>query len=204
MADVAGLAQAVCALPALAASLPDIFFWTQVSVYLVLVLFFGHIAGLGYRGYLGRLAHLGARLALGALALLGGMATAALVPVPALLRAMLVDVAVAGTGYAALLLGAVWLLTRNVFNVPGMEKEVARLQERLKKAAEVAKEGRRERFKDPFLIAGIVGLGALVTVALAGFHGFPSLFDLVLGSFGITAADIQTAVQLVEAQGLCG
>ena len=189
----------LCALPGIISTVMDpvALFWSQVSVYVIAILFFGHIAALGYRGYLNRLAVLGLRLLLGALALVGGIALAPLLPMPGMFRAFFLDLGLAGTAYAALLLAAVWLLSHNVFNVRGIQKEQARLQHLLERAAAVAQQGRAERMRDPVLIAGIVALAVLVTVALVSFRGFPNLLNLALSAAGLSQGDFDTALRLL-------
>ncbi len=189
----------LCALPGIISTVtdPTALFWSQVSVYVVAILFFGHIAAYGYRGYLNRFAQLGLRLLLGALALVGGLALGPAIPMPGMFRAFFLDLGIAGTAYAALLLVAVWLLSHSVFNVPGIQKEQARLQRLLERAAAVAQQDRRQRMRDPVLIAGIIALAALVTVALVSFRGFPDLLDLALSAAGLTQGDFNTALQLL-------
>ena len=103
---------------------------------------------------------------------------------------------------AAVLIISVYLISHNIFNVPGIKKQIEKLQNKLKTAEEIL--SRPVKKLDPIRIAGAVILIALLIISLLNFQGFPSLGDDMFKFIGLTPDDVQDLSDYMQGLGIGG
>jgi hypothetical protein len=191
--DISGLVGIV---PTMLKDLPQILLGAQIVFYIVLILAFGSIIAKGYRGYMHFALRLLLRLGLGFVALVCGLALSGLIPMftndifYSMVQSMFVNPTLGIIISTAVLTVSLYLMSHNIFNVPGMKKQIDKLQEKLKRAEEVAAKSGKKML-EPVRIAGIVILAVFLVFSFLNFQGFPSLGEDVFSFLGISPEDIE-------------
>jgi len=172
--------------------LPTILFWLQILGYILLIMFFGSISVKGFRGYANYFIKLGSRFGLGLLALITGYALSNVLPIfqEGFFSMLQADVFIFGLISAIILYFAVFMITFNIMNAEGIAVQIKKLQEKLKKAAEI--KGKKIA---PISIIGMVVLIALIVISVLFFRGFPSMIEEI----GLTEDDLNTLADEIDA-----
>jgi len=171
----------VQALMGILGSLPQIMGTVQIIVYIFLVLFFGSIAIIGYRGYLGFLFKLLLRLGAGFLSLLGGLAIGSSIPFlnGSIFKLFQLDMIVGGILSSAVFAVSFYLLSFWM-KAGNIEQQIKRLENKLGRMKK-----RAERPKMLMIIGAVVFVAFLVYIML-NFRGFPNLQEDIFSSLGIS------------------
>ncbi len=201
------LSQLVQIAPTMMKDLPQILFGLQVIFYIVLILIFGSIIIKGYRGYMHFAVRLLLRLGFGFIALVCGLGLSGLIPMFSddvfytLIQSILINPFIGIVISTAVLTISLYLISHNIFNIPGMKKQIAKLQEKLKKAEEVTSKAVKKRL-EPIRIVGIVILVVFLGFSLINFQGFPSLGEELFSFIGITPEEIEELGKYLEGLGI--
>jgi hypothetical protein len=188
--------------------LPQILFGLQVILYIVLILVFGSIIVKGYRGYAHFAIKLLMRLGFGFVALVCGIAISGIIPMFSnesmynLIQVMIINPFLGMVVSAFVLTVSIYLISHNIFNVPGIKKQIEKLQNKLKKAEEILSKPVKKL--DPIRIAGVVILIVFLIISLLNFHGFPSLGDDMFKFIGLTPDDVKDLSDYMQGLGIGG
>lgn len=205
MPDISGLLSVA---PTMMRDLPQILFGLQVILYIVLILVFGSIILKGYRGYAHFAIRFLMRLGFGFVALVCGTAISGIIPMFSnesmynLIQVMVVNPFLGMVISAAVLTISVYLISHNIFNVPGIKKQIEKLQNKLKKAEGIL--SRPVKKLDPIRIAGAAILVVFLIISLLSFQGFPSLGDDMFKFIGLTPDDVQDLSDYMQGLGIGG
>lgn len=204
MPDISQLIQIA---PTMMKDLPQILFGLQVILYIVLILVFGSIIIKGYRGYMHFAVRLLLRLGFGFIALVCGLGISGLIPMFSgdafytLIQSLLINPFIGIVISTAVLTISLCLISHNIFNIPGMKKQISKLQEKLKKAEEVTSKVVKKRL-EPIRIVGIVVLVVFLVFSLINFQGFPSLGEELFSFIGITPEEVEELGKYMEDLGI--
>lgn len=161
----------------LLANLPEVLSTVQIIVYVGLIFFFGSIAVMGFRTYTHWYIRLLIRIALGFLALISGIALSPFIPffTGPIYEMLQLDLIVSGI-IASIILGiSLYLISFSSFNIPGIEKKISSLKNKL----EDAKSKEPTNITKGIQIGGIVLLAAFLILSIVNFRGFPSISERI-------------------------
>jgi hypothetical protein len=192
MTDLSGILSIA---PTVLRDLPNMLFTMQIVYYVVLVLIFGSIVMKGYRGYLHFALRILFKLGFGFVALVCGLAMSEIIPAfsdnpfYSMVQLILINPILGLVISSVVLAFSVYLISHNIFNIPGMKGQIEKLQKKLKRAEETTSKTGGKKL-DPVRIAGIVVLIAFLAFCMINFHGFPSVGDRLFSSLGISPEDV--------------
>ncbi len=194
MADgLSGIAQAIFSSPESFLLLLNLI---QIAVHLSLAMFFGWIIMMGWRTYSKGAVKFFLRLGFGFVALICGIGLSGFVsgfftgPLAEILSIIQLDIMIGGLVSAFILMVSIYLISTNIYNVGGLNKEIERLQERLKVAEGLLKKtGRAVNSKAPTMLIGVAILIVLVVFSMVNFRGYPSIADEIGSFLGFSPAD---------------
>lgn len=201
--DVSGLLQAA---PMVLNEMPQIITGLQIAFYIVLILGSGSIIRKGYRGYMHPAVGLLARIGFGFVALITSLGISNLMPVfiengfYILVQRLVINPIIGIVVSTIVLTMSLYLISHNVFNIPGIKKQIEKMQSMLKRAEELTAKGMKKL--EPMRIVGIVVLVAFLILSLINFQGFPSMGDELFGFIGLTPDDIDEFNQYMEDMGV--
>jgi hypothetical protein len=197
--DISGLLQAA---PIVLNEMPQVISGLQIVFYIVLILGAGSIIMIGYRGYMHSLLKLLARIGLGFVALVAAIGISNSIPLFIdsgffiMIQKLLLNPIIGIIISTPVLTICMYLISHNIFNIPGIKKQIEKLQSMLKHAEEVTiKEAKK---LEPVRIVGIIILVVFLAFALINFQGFPSMSDELFSFIGLTPEDIQELNQYME------
>lgn len=186
--------------PMLLRDMPLIMDLMQAVGYVFLSLFFGSIAIKGYRGYINTWVKFGARLGVGFFSLVIGLSIANFIPLISdnvfivLLQRDLFNVMIGGFIASFLMLGAIYLVTHNIFDLERMKLYLNKFEDKVKKAEQIKRDEGKNTFAqkvmDPYRLAGIVFVVVLMVFTLFTFRGFPNTNENMLSALGLNQSDI--------------
>jgi len=198
--DISGLIDVA---PTMLRDMPQILFGLQIILYIVLILIFGSIIMRGYRGYMHFAVKFLLKLGFGFIALICGLALSGLIPMfiedafYTMIQSILINPILGIIASSVILTVSLYLISHNIFNMPGIKKRIEKLQEKLKRAEEVtAKVGKKKL--EPIRIVGIVILVVFLGFSLLNFQGFPSLGEELFSFIGISPEDIEELGKYME------
>lgn len=176
---------------------PEIMLLANIVIYIALILFFGSIAILGYKGYLSGLMHFLLRMGSGFICTVTGIGIAPFLPIvnEPIWRMSLMDVVIGGIISSIVLLISFYIITLRFSRSTIINKKIEVLKERLAKTRERPPSPRK---LDPFKITGAVIFLAFLAISLMNFTGFPTMNDRIFSQLGITPE------QLSQLAGLLG
>jgi hypothetical protein len=198
--DISGIMESA---PQMFRDLPFIINLVQLVFYAGLVLTFGGFVMRAYKGHLSGPMKIVGRLAFGFLALVCGIGISwaipplSSVPIYAIMQAVFLNIIIGGVIATVVLYAVLRMISYNVFNLPGIDREIKHLEGMRKRAGEVEKEEKarnRRGIRHPVRLAGVVGLAAFLVIGLAGFQGFPD----VLAELGFTQEDMESMAEQIE------
>ncbi len=185
-------------------NMPQIMQAVQIVAYVFLVLFFGSIAVIGYRGYLGFWRRLGLRLVLGFICLVSGIALAGFIPFfnGGIWSLLQVNMLAATLLSSVVLAVCVFMLSFRLSRVKGLEKAIESLQRKLSR--EKSRGEPRHKLIHPVVIAGGILFVVFFGFAFLNFHGFPNFGENILNSIGISAEDFEKLGETLEKYNMSG
>jgi hypothetical protein len=164
------------------ATLPVMMQYIQVIAYVVLLLFFGSFAMRGWTGWLPWFIKWPARIGLGFLCLIIGIALGPFVTGlnTGIMKIMQLDLFAMGLISAVVFAIGLFLIShRSESTAKSLEKQIERLQKRMKKA-----KGREP--SRMFTIVGVALIAGMLIFGLVNFRGFPAAMDEeIFSSLGI-------------------
>jgi hypothetical protein len=177
------LATIVASAPQLLRDMPLIINIVQLVFYLGLAMTFGGYIMRGYGGFISGPVRLVGRLVFGFLAVVGGLGISWLLPyfsdvmIYRVMQALFLNVIIGGIISTIVLFAALRMVSHNIFNIPGIEHAIKRLEDLRKKALEVERKERtskRQGIRHPVRFGGVVVLAVFLVISLMGFTGFPN------------------------------
>lgn len=201
--DISGLLDMA---PAMLRDLPQILGGIQVGYYFVLVLIFGSIIMKSYQGYMHFAAKFLLRLGFGFIALVTGIAISGFIPMLTtdsfyvFIQRIMINPLIGIIISTTVLTLSLFMISHNLFNIPGLKKRIQKLGEKLKRAEEATAKAGSEGIRklEPVRIVGIVVLAAFLIFSLMNFQGFPSFGDELLSFIGLTPEDIDELGRYME------
>lgn len=201
--DISGLLDIA---PTMLKNLPQILGGLQIFYYIILILMFGSVIMKGYKGYMRFWMKFLLRLGFGFVALVTGIGISNLIPMftndmfYTFLQTMLINPVLGIIVSTAVITVSLFMISHNVFNIPGIHKQIKKLEEKLKKAEDIAEKAGSAGIKklEPIRIVGIIVLVAFLIVSLLNFQGFPSFGDDLFSFIGITPEDIDELGQYID------
>jgi len=191
--------------------LPLLMNTAQLIFYLGLAFMFGGIIMWAYKGHISGLMKFAGRLVFGFLAVLTGMGISWVIPYFSNISIYVIiqnflNVIPGGLIATIVLYATLKMVSYNIFNVPGIEKNIRHLEEMKKKAKGVESEEKarnRHGIRHPVRLAGLVGFAAFLAIGLAGFQGFPNVMEDIFEEFGIgqLSGECAGALSLYENRG---
>ena len=203
--DISGLLSVA---PAMMRDLPQILNGMQIIFYVVLILGFGSIIVKGYRGHAHFAIKMLMRLGFGFVALVCGIGISGIIPAFSnntfytIIQSMIINPFLGIIISTIVLTVSLYMISHNIFNVPGIKKQIEKLQNKLKKAEEIASKGISKL--TPVRIGGIVILIIFLIISLINFHGFPSMGDDLFSLIGLTPEDVEDLSGYMDDIGLGG
>ncbi len=203
--DISGLLSIA---PAMMRDLPQILNGMQIVFYIVLILGFGSIIVKGYRGYAHFAIRMLMRLGFGFVALVCGIGISGIIPAFSdntfymMIQSMIINPSLGIIISTIVLTISLYMISHNIFNVPGIRKQIEKLQNKLKKAEEIASRGINRL--NPVRIGGIAILVIFLIVSLINFQGFPSMGDDLFSFIGLTPEDVEDLTGYMDDMGLGG
>lgn len=201
------ISQLIQIAPTMMRDLPQMLSGLQVIFYIVLILVFGSIIIKGYRGYMHFALRLLLRLGFGFVALVCGLGLSGIIPMFSadafytMIQSIIINPFIGIVISTAVLMVSLYLISHNIFNIPGIKKHIAKLQEKLKKAEEVTSKTVKRKL-EPIRIVGIVILIVFLVFSLLNFQGFPSLSEDLFSFIGITPEEVEELGEYIEGMGI--
>lgn len=189
--------------PQLLRDLPLFINLAQLVFYTGLALTFGGIIMRGYKGYISGYLRFAGRLAFGFLAVITGIGISWVIPylsgVPLYmaLQAFL-NVIPGGIMATVVLYLALRMASYNIFNIPGMEKEMHRLEglrDRARKVGKGEKASNKHGIRHPVRLAGLALFAVFLAIGLVGFRGLPDTME----ELGLSQGDLNRMAGQIEA-----
>jgi hypothetical protein len=198
--DISALIQSA---PQVFRDLPFLINLAQVIFYAGLVLTFGGFIMRAYSGYMSGLVRFAGRLVFGFLALLCGMGISWIIPpfsqIPlyAAVQVVFIDIILGGAIATVVLYAALGMISYNIFNLPGIEKAIQKLEgmkDRARKAEKEERASHRHGIRHPVRLAGLAAFAAFLVIGLVGFQGFPD----TMTELGFTQEDMESMADQIE------
>jgi hypothetical protein len=188
--------------PQLFRDLPLLMNLAQLIFYAGLALTFGGIIMRAYSGYVPGPARFAGRLVFGFLAVITGIGISWVIPyfssVPIYMAVQsLLNVIPGGMIATAALYLALKMISYNIFNIPGTEKEIRKLEELKEKARKVERSERgkgRHGIRHPVRLAGLAAFAGFLAIGLMGFQGFPN----TMAELGFSQDDFSRMADQIE------
>ncbi|RLJ08924.1 MAG: hypothetical protein DRP16_00040 [Candidatus Aenigmatarchaeota archaeon] len=185
--------------------LPQFLFILQILVYLGFISFFGWIVMLGYRTYSSYSVKFILKFGFGFVSLVCGIGISDGVSgflnfnegLGTLLRFAQADVFAGGVVSSVVLSLAVFLITRNIYNIGGLEKAIKKLEQRLEKARRAEKS---KLLKNPGFLLGVAVFFGFIVFSVSGFRGFPNFSERIFQEAGISPQEITDLFGSVQNQ----
>ncbi len=171
-------------------NLPEIMFWAQILVYIVLIFFFGSIAVRGYRGYLRGIFHFLLRAGSGFACLVAGIGISPYIPFVGdnmLLKIAQTDLITGGIISSMVLLVSFYIMTFRFSRILVLKKRAEAIRWMFEKTRDRAPSKMRV---DPLAIAGIIIIMAFLSASLVNFRGFPDMAGGLLSQLCLTPEDL--------------
>jgi hypothetical protein len=180
------------------ANLPVILGWLQTITYILLVLFFGSIAVIGFRIYAPFWKKLLIRVVFGFLSLFSGAAIAGFMPLPdnILIKLVQIDLLIGGVVSSIIFAVSLYILSKALNSEDTIKRAIERLQAALKK--ELARPKPKSMWSSPFFLAGVVIIALFLIFSAANFRGFPSFQDSLMDTFGMTPEDFESLGDVLD------
>jgi hypothetical protein len=185
-------AQMAGALSEVMVNLPAILDNLQIITYILLILFFGSIAVLGFRIYAPFWKRILIRIGFGFLCLFSGAAIAIYMPFHDSIIGKLIqlDLLIGGVVASIIFAISLFILSKGISSENTIKRAIEKLEERLKK--EHSKPKPKNTLTGPYFLAGIVIIILLLLFSAANFRGFPSFQDSMMSAFGMTSEDFES------------
>lgn len=180
------------------ANLPVILDTLQNVTYILLVLFFGSIAIIGFRIYAPFWKKLVLRMAFGFLSLFTGAAIAGFMPLPdnIIIKLAQIDLLAGGILSSIIFAVCLYILSKALSSEDTIKKAIERLQAMLKK--EQARPKPKNTWSSPFFLAGVVIVALFLIFSAANFRGFPSFQESLMEAFGLTQDDFESLSNVLD------
>lgn len=164
---------------------PEIMIPVHILTYVILLLFFGYISLIGYRGYLKRWQRLVLTISSGAVCLFGAIWLSPLIPFldNLFMQVALMDVVIGGLISSVIMLAIFYIISFRFSRIRVIKKKVEKLQAEL--------DSTRDRVPssmavDPLIIVGIIIAAVFIGFSIANFTGFPTLTERLFAQTNLT------------------
>jgi len=193
-------AQMAASLSEIVANLPVILDTLQTVTYILLVLFFGSIAVMGFRIYAPFWKKLLVRLLFGVLSLFSGAAIAGFMPLPdnIIIKLIQLDVVVGGIVASVIFAVSLFILCKGLSSEETLKKAIERLQNALKKEQLRHRLRPKKTMSDPYFLAGVVIIVLFLLFSAFNFTGFPSFQESLMSTLGMTPDDFESLSNVLD------
>jgi len=157
----------------------------SIVIDLAIILFFGSIALIGYKGYLSGIRKLGMRLFFGLVCFMGGVALAPFIPIGDQLLKLMVGSLIGDAISAAVIAVALRLMTLNLPYSLVLREKIKVLQDKLDKRSDRDAKVPNDRTLEPATVAGILVFLGFIVFSLLNFHGFPDIMKDTMSAMGL-------------------
>ena len=182
---------------------------SMVTLYALYVFWMGGYVMKGYAGFVKGPVRIVGRIAFGLLALVCGIGISSIIPPLSsdffigIIQDIFIDPIIGIVISTVILYVSLKMVSHDIYNIPGIERAIKRLESLKKKAADVEKKEKlhkKEGIRHPIRLGGVVLLAVFLIASLLLFQGFPNPMD-GFGEFGFDQDDLDTIADQVGEAG---